>query len=284
MAKRLGSTTYSRNLKRFSSHARYFIKKLGCEQNEQLNFILVHDDKNKNTKYSSTSKHPAMTLHKPLSLLESHTPQFTLFTKRNKRIHVLSQNKKGYAVFMEINYRESKTSDFKKIRAQFIDVDLNKISVHLDTKEQVKQMIETIQSDPAEQLQSITVKKNKKGQYHLLALRKKQRVAKLKNAFIKKFKTHIKDTMIVETKNGYHIYWVIQGGSVSKFVPIQKALAKKFSSDPMITNLSRVMRIPGFYHMKNPRSPFMVRVKQLGRKKPFSQAEIIQSLALKPFN
>ncbi|OME76913.1 hypothetical protein BK120_27620 [Paenibacillus sp. FSL A5-0031] len=271
---------YSRNSQRFSSHTRHFIKKLGCKQNEQLHFILVHDAKNKNKRFSSSSNHPAMTLHKPLNLLERLTPQITLFSKRNKLIHVLSQNKRGYAVFMEINYRETRASDFKKVRAQFIDVDLNKISVHLDTKEQVKQMIKSIQSDPAELLQSITVKRNKQGQYHLLALRKKQRVAKLKNAFIKKFRSQIKDSMIIETKNGYHIYWVLQSGSVNKFVPIQKALAKKFSSDPMITNLSRVMRIPGFYHMKNPKNPFMVKIRQLGRKKPFSQEEIIHSLAL----
>ncbi|MGG4142199.1 DNA-primase RepB domain-containing protein [Paenibacillus algorifonticola] len=216
MTQRLNSMRYSGNLRRFSGHARHFITKLGCKQNEQLHFILVHDDKNKNKRYRPAFNHPAMTLHKRLSLLERRTPQFTLFTKRNKRIHVFSQNKKG--------------------------------------------------------------------QYHLLALRTKQRVTKLKNAFIKKFQVQIKDTMIIETKNGYHIYWVVQGGAISKFVPIQKALAKKFNSDPLITNLSRVMRIPGFYHMKNPRSPFIVKVRQLGRNKPFSQEEIIQSLALKPFN
>ncbi|MFX3636022.1 MAG: DNA-primase RepB domain-containing protein [Candidatus Pristimantibacillus sp.] len=284
MTQRLSKMKYSKNLRKFSGHARLFIKKLGCRQNEQLHFILVHDPKNNNKKFSSSSNHPAMTLHKPLNLLEKLTPQFTLLSKRNKLIHVLSQNKRGYAVFMEINHRETRSSDFKKVRAQFIDVDLNKISMHFDTKEQAEQMIKTIQSNPAEKLQSITVKRNKQGQYHLLALRKKQRVAKLKTAFIKKFRTQIKDTMIIETKNGYHIYWVLQGGSVSKFVPIQKALAKKFSSDAMITNLSRVMRIPGFYHMKNPESPFVVRVRQLGRTKPFSQEEIIRSLALKPFN
>ncbi|WP_042168664.1 DNA-primase RepB domain-containing protein [Paenibacillus gorillae] len=284
MTQHLSSIRYSRTLRRFSSHAYHFIKKLRCKQTEQLHFILVHDPKNKTKRFSSSSNHPAMTLHKPLNLLERRAPQFTLFSKRNKRIHVLTQNKRGYAVFMEINYRETKSSDFKKVRAQFIDVDLNKISVHLDTKKQVKQMIESIQSDPAEQLQSITVKKNKQGKYHLLALRKIQRVKKLKHAFIKKFKTQIKDTMIVETKNGYHIYWVLQGGSVQKFVPIQKALARKFSSDPMITNLSRVMRVPGFFHMKNPQSPFIVRIRQLGRKKPFSQEEIIRSLALEPIN
>ncbi|WP_138755985.1 DNA-primase RepB domain-containing protein [Paenibacillus sinopodophylli] len=283
MTQRLSSTRYSRNLQRFSSHARHFIKKLGCKQNEQLQFILVHDPKNKNKTFSPSSNLPAMLLHKPLNLLERRTPQFTLFSKRNKRIPVLRQNKKGYAVFMEINYRETRASNFEKIRAQFIDVDLNKISVYADTQEQVNQLIESMESNPTEQLQSITVKKNKQGQYHLLALRTKKRVTKLKKAFIQKFKNHIKDTMIIETKNGYHIYWVVQGASVHKFVPIQKALAKKFSSDPMITNLSRVMRIPGFFHMKNPESPFMVKIKQLGRKKPFSQEEIIHSLALEPF-
>jgi hypothetical protein len=284
VAQRLSSVKYARNLRKYASHARHFIKKLGCQQDEQLHFILVHDPKNKKRSFSNSSNHPAMTLHKPLNLLEKLTPQITLFSKRNKRIHVLRQNIKGYAVFMEINYRETKASDFKKIRAQFIDVDLNKISLRLQSREQVKQAIKSIQSNPAEQLQSITVKKNIQGQYHLLALRTKQRVVKLKNEFIKKYGSQIKDTMIIETKNGYHIYWVLQGGSVSKFVPIQKALAQKFSSDPMITNLSRVMRIPGFYHMKNPESPYMVRVRQLGRKQPFTQEEIIQSLALDPFS
>lgn len=279
MAQRLSSVKYTRNLKKYASHARYFIKKLGCQQNEKLHFILVHDPKNKKRSFSNSSNHPAMTLHKPLHLLERLTPQITLFSKRNKLIHVLRQNIRGYAVFMEINYRETKDSDFKKIRAQFIDVDLNKISMLLKTKEQVKQAIKSIQADPAEQLQSIAVKR-KQGQYHLLALRTKQRVATLKIAFIKKYRNQIKDTMIIETKNGYHIYWVVQDGSISQFVPIQKALAQKFSSDPMITNLSRVMRIPGFYHMKNPGSPYMVRVRQLGRKQPFTQEEIIQSLAL----
>ncbi|MDQ8735031.1 DNA-primase RepB domain-containing protein [Paenibacillus sp. LHD-38] len=282
MTRRLSSTRYSKPLRQFSSHARNFIKKLGCKQNENLHFILVHDAKQKNLGFSPSSNYPAMTLHKPLKLLEKLTPRITLFSKNNDLIHVFSQNKKGYAVFLEINYRETRKSDFKKIRAQFIDVDLNKISEHFHTSEQVQQRIESLQSDPSEQILSITIKRNKQGLYHLLAQRTKERVAILKKEFIKKYRRRIKDTMIIETKNGYHIYWVLQGGSINKFVPIQKALAQKFSSDPMITNLSRVMRIPGFYHMKNPESPYMVRAIQWGRKKPFTQNELIRSLALKP--
>ncbi|WP_373228918.1 DNA-primase RepB domain-containing protein [Cohnella sp.] len=223
-----------------------------------------------------------MTLQKPLNLMERLIPQINLISKKNKLIHLLSQNARGYAVFMEINYRETKDSDFKEIRAQFIDVDLNKISEKLNTRDQVKQKIKSIKSNPSEQILLTTIKRNKQGQYRLLAHRTEQRIAQLKKVFLKKHWNRIRNAMIIETKNGYHIYWVIQGGSISKFVPIQKALAQKFGSDPKITNLSRVMRIPGFYHMKNPDRPFLVRVRQLGRKKPFTQEELINKLALNP--
>ncbi|REE67591.1 putative DNA primase/helicase [Paenibacillus taihuensis] len=90
----------------------------------------------------------------------------------------------------------------------------------------------------------------------------------------------IRGSLIVETKNGYHIYWAIKNGALSRFVPIQQALVRKFNSDPKITDLARVMRVPGFYHRKNPSSPYLVRVKRWGRKRPFTQAELIRRLTL----
>ncbi|MFC5651990.1 DNA-primase RepB domain-containing protein [Paenibacillus solisilvae] len=277
-------TKYSSLMRRSSSQAHYFIKKLGCRENEHLHFILVNDAKHTNNSSSTSSNHKqAMTLQKPLNLMEKLVPQIKLISNNNnKPVHLLSQNARGYAVFMEINYRETKDSDFKNIRAQFIDVDLNKISAYAATREQAKQTLKSLQSNPSEQILSTTIKRNKQGQFHLLAHRTEQRVAQLKQQFLKKHWSRIKNAMIIETKNGYHIYWPIQNGSISKFVPIQKALAQKFGSDPMITNLSRVMRIPGFYHMKNPEKPFLVRVSQWGRKKPFTQQELITALALKP--
>lgn len=267
----------------YSGHAYRFIEKLGCKPSDQLHFLLIYDAKSQNRGFSGSAELPAITLRKPFQSLEKLAPQIKLLSKRNKLVNVLWLNKKGYAVFMEINARETtKASPFKTIRAQFIDVDLNKISARFKTMEQVQQKLDSILSDPSEQLQSITVTQNKRGQYQLLAQRTKQRVAELKKQFINKHRDRIKDTMIVETKNGYHIYWVMQGGDISKFVPIQKALAQAFHSDPMITNLSRVMRIPGFYHMKNPGSPYMVKVIQWGREKPFTQEELIEWLDLKP--
>ncbi|MCM3629356.1 RepB family DNA primase [Paenibacillus glycanilyticus] len=267
----------------YAGHAYRFIEKLGCKPSDQLQFLLIYDAKNNNRGHSFATELPAIALHKPFHSLEKLAPRIKLYTRRNKLVNALWLNKKGYAVFMEINGRETtRATPFKAIRAQFIDVDLNKISALFKTKEQVQQKIDAILSDPSERLQSITITQNKQGQYRLLAQRTKQRIAELKKQFLKKHGHRIKDTMIVETKNGYHIYWIMQGGDISKFVPIQKALAQTFDSDPMITNLSRVMRIPGFYHMKNPGSPYMVKVKQWGREKPFTQEELIALLELKP--
>lgn len=286
------STLYSSLVKRSSSHLHHFIHRLCPKGDEQLHFILVNDaerTKQNQTKsahsahsLNSSGDKQAVLLHKPLLLLEKQVPRIELLSKNNKSIHLLSQNAKGYAVFMEINRRDERTREIKEIRAQFIDVDLNKISEQYPTREQLKERIKQLRSDPLERIQSIAIKKGKQGQYLLKAHRAEDRVALLKKSFLKKHWHQIKNAMIVETKNGYHIYWVIQGGSVNKFVPIQKALASKFGSDPMITNLTRVMRIPGFYHMKNPDKPYLVKVIHSGRKQPFTQEELIHTLLLKP--
>lgn len=63
---------------------------------------------------------------------------------------------------------------------------------------------------------------------------------------------------VIESSPGkWHVYWLV-GDSfpLDRFKPIQKAIAAKFSTDPQISNLSRVMRLPGFAHNKN--EPFDV--------------------------
>lgn len=270
-------------MRRSSSQMHRFIRKLGYKQKERLHFILVNDARQSN--YNSgafSNRRQAMRLHKPLYLVEKRVPKITLISKSNKSVHLLTQNTRGYAVFMQINYREAAEGEFNDIRAQFIDVDLNKISERYSTKEQVRQRIQSFQSNPVDRLLAITVKREESGHYLLTAHRTAKKTAQLKREYIKKQWKRIKHAMIIETKNGFHIYWVIKGGAINKFEPIQKALARKFGSDPKITNLSRVMRIPGFYHMKNPESPFLVRVRRWGRKKPFTQKEVIRKYSLKP--
>lgn len=264
------------------------MKKLRYKKNESVYFILVHDAPPNKRSYNSYSNllnlKQTLLLHKPLKRLEKRIPQSKLYAYNNKSesVHLLTQNANGYAVFMGINYGGTKDSDIKEVRAQFIDVDLNKISDRFNTLEEVWQKIKSLRANPSEKFQLFTVKKNKRGEYLFSAHRPKRQIQKLKKNFLYKHRRQIRDAMIVETNNGYHIYWIITEGAINKFVPIQKALVRKFNADPAVTNLARVMRVPGFFHMKNPNSPFMVRVIRWGRKKPFSQDELIDGLSLRP--
>lgn len=66
-------------------------------------------------------------------------------------------------------------------------------------------------------------------------------------------------SMIVESSAGkWHVYWFVDDFPLESFKIIQKAIAAKFNSDQAVNDLSRVMRVPGFYHKKS--DPFMTKV------------------------
>jgi hypothetical protein len=263
-----------------------FFQKLGYKDEEQLRFVLVHDAQNNYyQRYGSVSASaydtlPAIPLSKPFNLIERHVPFMTLYSNNGQPVHLFGQNARGYAVFMEVNYRESRQNSFQDVRAQFIDVDLNKKAVLFDTKQQALKKAQLLQASPSLAFTSVTITRTPNGRYLLLAERTQERIDQLKQAYLYRHRRKITDAMIVETKNGFHMYWPIRNGSLDNFVPIQKALVQKFSSDPRITNVSRAMRVPGFYHMKDPDDPFLVKVKQWGRSRPFSQSELVNSLSL----
>lgn len=56
----------------------------------------------------------------------------------------------------------------------------------------------------------------------------------------------------------YHLYWRVKDVPLDAFKPIQQALAARYSSDPDVNDLARVMRLPGFHHRKG--NPYLVRL------------------------
>lgn len=64
---------------------------------------------------------------------------------------------------------------------------------------------------------------------------------------------------IVESSSGkFHGYWRTQDAPLDQFSGRMRALAEKFEGDYSICNLGRVMRLPGFFHLKD--APFMSRI------------------------
>jgi hypothetical protein len=71
-----------------------------------------------------------------------------------------------------------------------------------------------------------------------------------------------KPTYIIETRNGYHVYWFLfPGCTTEEFRSIQKSLIHHFKSDPAIHNPNRVMKLPGYDACKNGEyEPFLVSI------------------------
>jgi len=78
--------------------------------------------------------------------------------------------------------------------------------------------------------------------------------------------------IINTSPNKYHCYWLVDDMHLETFTLYQQALAKKFNSDPCVKDLSRVMRVPGFYHCK--KSPYPIKIVSLHDLKPYCKNEI----------
>lgn len=57
--------------------------------------------------------------------------------------------------------------------------------------------------------------------------------------------------IVVESSPGrWHCYWPVADLPLGQFSSAQKALAAAFGGDPSVSNVNRVMRLPGFLHCK----------------------------------
>lgn len=61
----------------------------------------------------------------------------------------------------------------------------------------------------------------------------------------------LKPHIVVESSpDRWHAYWLVNGLALSQFKAMQAAIAARLGTDPKVNDLSRVMRIPGFFHRK----------------------------------
>jgi hypothetical protein len=65
----------------------------------------------------------------------------------------------------------------------------------------------------------------------------------------------------VRSKRGCHRYWLLKPGEpLDRLEEAQETLAAHFGTDPSVKDPSRVMRLAGTYHMKDPGNPFLVKL------------------------
>jgi hypothetical protein len=71
-------------------------------------------------------------------------------------------------------------------------------------------------------------------------------------------KEYTPDLTIESSPGRYHAYWLVKDCPLKDFRATQKALAVKFDGDTHVHDLCRVMRVPGYLHLKG--KPFKTRI------------------------
>lgn len=70
-----------------------------------------------------------------------------------------------------------------------------------------------------------------------------------------------KPTFIVETRNGYHAYWLVHdAATVDQFKQCESRLINHFDADKSVRNPANLMRVPGYYWCKYIDNKFMTTV------------------------
>lgn len=68
----------------------------------------------------------------------------------------------------------------------------------------------------------------------------------------------IAPSLIIESNKSYHMYRFAKDGTIENWTKVCRWIRNFFNGDPAIaSDISRVLRVPGYYHMKDSANPFM---------------------------
>jgi hypothetical protein len=88
----------------------------------------------------------------------------------------------------------------------------------------------------------------------------------------------IKPSFVIETKHGYHVYYLLINGEHKLFRHIQMQLIQEFDGDPACVDESRVLRLPFFTHKKDFKNQFNIIVRKWASNLKYTQSELINVL------
>ncbi len=84
--------------------------------------------------------------------------------------------------------------------------------------------------------------------------------------------------LLIESSPGkFHRYWLVDGLGKEDFAGVMERMIRDYGSDPNVKDTARVLRMPGFYHLKDPSKPFMVRIVAESGGLPYSADDITKA-------
>lgn len=123
--------------------------------------------------------------------------------------------------------------------------------------------------------------------------RKAEHISALKWAFVdmdngtkedmytKILNSPIRPSLITESKRSYHLYFRsdITLGNWDKIIG---GLLQYFDGDEAVASTNEVLRVPGFFHMKDAENPFMIRVEEVNSVK-YTEEELMTAFPFESF-
>ncbi|EMU52819.1 hypothetical protein [Clostridium butyricum] len=194
--------------------------------------------------------------------------EYPLFQKLFKK----HQNE-GFGVFFTVNNGGSRQESIKSLSSHFIDMDFGKVPVIEDGKK-------------------LKDNNNKP----IFQYRTDEEIEHYKRTFLSKLGNFkLNPNIIVETKNGFHIYWLLdrtKPHDITLFTPLQIELINYFGSleirkehaDLSSKTIERLLRIPNYLHLKNPDNPFLVKCIYLNTAIRYTQEDIANALNVDIYN
>jgi hypothetical protein len=104
-----------------------------------------------------------------------------------------------------------------------------------------------------------------------------------KPQMLKKLKSKLPPSMIIESKAGFHAYWFASGAvNVEAYSDILGyRLIPFYGADFKARDLSRILRVPDYFHCKNPTEKFLVKLVHLDESLVYSEADILEAYPLR---
>ncbi len=82
-------------------------------------------------------------------------------------------------------------------------------------------------------------------------------------------------SLVIESKRGYHVHWFSKDGKTDRHAEIMERLVSHFKADTRAKDLCRFLRMPGFYHWKDEKDPFLVEWAVDEPKRMYTQEQMI---------
>lgn len=99
------------------------------------------------------------------------------------------------------------------------------------------------------------------------------------------YNSPLKPSLIIETRNGLHVYWYSTGEEAvdaDDYRRVNGRLAHHLGGDMKARDISRVMRVPGFLHQKDPSQPVEVKIVREFPDNVYTREQLLEAFAPYP--